>query len=159
MASGNEIVLSVPPKGAFFEGKISGTPKPGTVMQVKSGVEMELGRFTFEVYNQASDGTRAGIFVLLPDHLQGKTADDAYVDGSRGFLYAPVMGEELNMRIQDQSGTGATSDYLIGDRLMVDDGTGLLIDDSTGGSVPFVLLETITDLTADYLAHVQYTGH
>ena len=157
---GNEIVVASNPRGMFVEGYVDGTPKPGTCMQIKAGVEPVGGRYTYEVYNKTADGARGQILVLCADQLQGKTADDAYATGERCFLYSPVAGEELNCLIGDAAGTGATSDFAIGDKLMVDDGTGKLVD--VGGSeesAPFELLETITDLAADYLAHVVYTGY
>jgi hypothetical protein len=159
MALGNEIIVSANPKGVFLEGIIDGTPKPGTCMQIKAATEMVTGRFTWEVFNQAADGSRSLVAVLLPNSLEGMLATEAYVTGTRGFLYCPAAGEELNMLIGDVAGTGATSDFAIGDRLMIDDTTGKLVDNSSGESVPFVLLETITDLAADYLAYCMYTGH
>lgn len=155
---GNEIVVSSEPRGRFTEGIIDGTPKPGTCMQVKAGVAMVGGRFTFEVYNRAADGNLATVWVLREDHLQGKGATDAYVSGSRGFLYAPAHGEELNMRIANIAGTA--DDHVIGEDLIIDDGTGLLIATTgTPESEPFKLLEAITDPTVDTLALCEYTGH
>lgn len=159
MARGNEIIVTADPKGTFLEGIIDGTPKPGTCMQVKAGVEMVGGRFTYEVFNQAADGSRSLVAVLLPDSLQGRSATDAYETGKRGFLYCPIAGEELNMLIGDVAGTDGSSDFAIGDRLMIDDTTGKLVDNSSGESVPFICLETVTDLAADRLTMCQYTGH
>lgn len=156
---GSKILAQADPKGVFLEGIISGTPKPGTCMQIQGGTAMSSGVFTWEVFNQAADGSRSLVCVLLEDHLQGKTYDDAYVSGTRGFMYCPIAGEYLNMRLQDAAGTGAASDYAIGDRLMIDDTTGLLIDNSSGESVPFICLELLTDLTADNVTLVMYTGH
>lgn len=160
MSIGNEIIASAEPRGRFIEGIISGTPKPGTVMQVKAATEMIGGRFTWEVYNVDSDGDQRLIAVLLPDQLQGRLATTAYVTGDRCFLYCPLPGEELNMLVL-AAGT-ATSDALaIGDQLMVDDGTGILIAE-TGSpeSEPFMALETVSDLVAaGALVHVVYTGH
>lgn len=168
MARGNEIIVSSEPRGRFTECFVSGTPKPGTVMELKQSVAMKSGRWTYEpagttansgvTRGMAADGNRLPIAVLLPDHLQGKTASDAYADGDRGFLYFPVAGEELNMLIENQSGTA--DDFVIGDKLIVDDGTGkLLISASTPESEPFVCLENITDPTADTLAWCLFTGY
>ncbi len=67
------------------------------------------------------------------------------------------------MLLKDISGTASDQDYAIGDYLEVDDGTGKLQDAATGTtrnySVPFVLLETVTDLAADQLVRCMYTGH
>lgn len=160
MASGNEILVSDTPRGVFHEGVIYGTPKPGTCMQIKAGTASSEGRFTWEAYDRVQDGVRSLVGVLLQNDGEGKLATDAYVSGTRGKIYCPAAGEELNMLIGDVSGTGGTSDFAIGDRLMIDDGTGKLVDAmGLAESVPFILLETITDLTADYLAHCMYTGH
>lgn len=163
MASGNKIVVTPTPGGVFKECIISGTPKPGTVMQLKASTEPVGGRHTYEVYNKAGDGYPALIAVLLEDRLQGKIATDAYVDGDRGFLYCPLPGDELNMLIADVAGTGATSDYAIGDLLQVADTTGLLEDRTVGTAfnfaIPFEVLETITDMSGDTLVHCQFTGY
>ena len=85
----------------------------------------------------AADGNRLPIVVLLPDFLQGKTYDTAYADSARIFLYCPLPGEELNMWLENQSGTA--DDFVIGDKLIVDDGTGkLLISAGSPESEPFV---------------------
>lgn len=152
------IVASVEPRGRFIEGIISGTPKPGTVMQISAGVEPVNGRLTYAVYDKSADGARGQIAVLCEDRLQGKSVSDAYVSGTRGLLYFPLPGDELNMLLADVSGTA--DDHAIGDALMVDDGTGKLVAvTGTIESEPFVLLETVTDPTADTLALCQYTGN
>lgn len=125
MAKGNEIVVTPGPqgpRGRFFEGIISGTPKPGTTLQLKAGVEPIQGAFTYEVVNRTISGQRGPTIVLLPDQMQSKTALDAYADGDRCFLYMPQNGDELNMLITADNGALA-----IGDQLMVQDNTGLLI--------------------------------
>lgn len=167
MAIGNEIIISANPKGHFEECIVVGTPKPGTVMEFKRGTAKVHGRWSYEpagttaasgVQGMAADGNRLPIAVLLPDRLQGKLATDAYATGDIGFLYFPVMGEELNMLIENQAGTA--DDFTIGDKLIVDDGTGkLLISAGTPESEPFICLETVTDPTADHLTACKYTGY
>jgi hypothetical protein len=163
VANGNEIIVSVPHRGVFIEGIISGTDKPGTVMQIKAATEPVGNRFTWEKYDRSWDAQTGLIAILLEDKLQGKLATDAYVTGTRCFLYCPAMGETLNVLLKDITGTASDQDYAIGDYLEVDDGTGKLQDASTGTtrnySAPFVLLETITDLAADQLVWAMYTGH
>ncbi len=163
MAKGNEIIVTSPERGVRLEGFVSGTPKPGTVMQIVGGTAPVAGRFTWEVYDADSDGDQRIIAVLLPDHLQGKTATDAYASGDRCYLYCPIMGEQLNMLIADVSGTGTagSENKAIGDLLMVDDGTGKLID-TTGSpeSEPFILLEVQAEpISADALLWCMYTGY
>ena len=63
----------------------------------------------------------------------------------------------MNCLIGDVAGTG--DDHAFGDILMVDDGTGELIATTgTPESEPFMLMEVITDPTADTLARVIYSG-
>lgn len=155
--SNNKILLSAQPMGRFIEGIISGTPKPGTCMQIKASTEPVNGKHTWEVYNRAADGNRYLVAVLLEDSLQGKTVSDAYVSGTQGRLYCPVPGDELNMLLQDVSGTGDS--HAIGEQLIIDDGTGTLIATTgTPEAEPFILLETLSALSADALAHCMFTG-
>jgi len=158
MAKGSKIIITSEPKGVFMEGIVSGTPSPGTVMQIKAATEPVLGKFTWEVANTDADGNQRLVAVLLEDALQGKLATDAYTTGTRCFLYCPIPGEELNMLLANIAGTA--DDHAIGELLIVDDGTGLLIA-TTGSpeSEPFVCLETVTDPTADTLARCMFTGY
>jgi len=166
MAKGNEIIVSANPKGRFLEGVVTGTPKPGTVMEIDWSEAKSNGRFTWEPYGTTAadgirgvgaDGDRRIIAVLLPDSLQGKAATAAYVTGDRCFLYVPQAGEELNMLVEDVAGTG--DDLRVGDIMIVDDGTGKLLE-TTGDpeSEPFIVLEAVTNPTADTLVHCLYTG-
>jgi hypothetical protein len=144
-----------------MEGTLTGALKPGTIVQidVSEGIDGN-GNFSWEAFNQSADGVRpAGpIGILLPDSLSGQLSTAAYTSGDHCFVYVPVAGEEFNCIIGDVAGTG--DDHAIGEVLIVDDGTGELI--ATTGSPeaePFMLLETITDPTADTLAHVIYSGY
>lgn len=170
MAKGNRILVHGEGeyRGRILNGIISGTPKPGQVVEIKRGTALtENGHATWEPYgttaaatNQgiAASGNRSLIAVLLPDENQGKTATDAYVSGTLCRLYIPANGDELNMLYKNEAGTG--DDVLVGDRLMIDDGTGKV--SLVGGSeesAPFQSLEALTDPTADALIHCIYTGH
>lgn len=164
MALGNKIVLTPEPRGRYKEYVISGNLLPGTIVQVKAATERDAGNaLTVEAYNKSGTGKPGLIGVLDFDKQQGKTVTDAYVSGTRGLVYFPLSGDELNCIIADLAGTGATSDFSIGDTLAVQDGTGYLLDaivgTAMGLSAPFELQETITDLTANYLAHVMFTGY
>ena len=162
MAHGSEIVVAANPRGVFLEGTISGTAKPGTVMQIKAGSTAVGGRLTWEPYNRSADGEhpQGPLAVLLPDRLQGKTETDAYADGDRCFLYVPVAGEELNMLVS-AAGTGTGDSIAVGDILTVNDGDGLLIKTTGTPEIePFVALEAADDVTADgSLLLVMYTGY
>jgi len=159
MAKGNSIVLAEEPRGRFVEGTITGTPKPGTIMQIDVSEGLNYnGRPTYEVYTPGTDGNRRMIAVLLPDELLGKTATDAYANGDHGFLYIPAVGEELNVLFGNVSGTA--DDVAFGDLMIVVSGSGKVIP-TTGSpeSEPFQALEAITDPTADQLLHVIFTGY
>lgn len=162
MAKGNEIIVSAHPRGHFMEGIIGAglTPKPGTIMQIQIATATVGGRWTWELYNADADGGRpkGPFIVLLPDHLQGKTATDAYAAGDHCFGYVPLPGDELNLLLSDIAGTA--DDHTKGEMLIVDDGTGELI--ATTGSPETevaMLLETVTDPEADYLAWCIWTGY
>lgn len=159
MAKGNEIVVSNEPRGRFMEGIVSGTPSPGTVMQIKAATEPIGGRLTWEAYNADADGDQRLMAVLLPDWLQGKVNTDAYADGDRCFLYCPLPGDELNMLVS-AAGTGTGDAMAIGNLLIVNDGDGLLIATTgTPESEPFIVLETVADVAAaGTLTHVMFTG-
>lgn len=158
MPQGNEIIVTSPPRGVHLEGIIDGTPKPGTVMQIKAAVEPVGGRHTWEDYDVDADGDQRLIAVLLPDQLQGKIAADAYVSGDRGFLYVPLPGEDLNMLVLNIAGTGDL--FAIGDILMINDGDGKLIA-TTGSpeSEPFIVMQTVAAITADTLIWCKFTGY
>jgi hypothetical protein len=59
--------------------------------------------------------------------------------------------------------TGTTETWAIGDLLMIDDGTGKLVDTTgTPEMESFICLETFLDPTStqtDYLIWCMYTGH
>ncbi len=159
MAEGNNILLNdITAKGVYLEGIIDGALKPGTIMELKDAVAAINGRFTWRRYQSGTDGDRQIIAVLLPDKLQGKIATDAYSDGSRCFMYVPQAGEQLNVLVDDISGTG--DDHAIGDLFIVDTETGRLIA-TTGDpeSEPFQCMEVVTDPEADTLVHCIYTGY
>ena len=160
MSTHNVIVLSPAPNGRFVEGIISGTPKPGTVMQLKAATEPVNGKHTWEVYNRAADGNRpqGPLAILTEDNLQGKTVDDAYVTGTLGQLYFPIPGDELQVLLLNIAGTGDA--FAIGDLLIVNDGDGKMI--ATTGSPenePFTVAETLAAITADTLCHVFFSGY
>ncbi len=163
MARGYGIIVSAEPRGRFTEGKLDTgiTPKPGTILQIKvsAGID-DNGRFTFEIFNVDADGGRpkGPLFILLPDDLRGVIATVAFAAADSVVCYTPIAGEEFNILLLDIVGTG--DDHTKGEMLIIDDTTGKLI--ATTGSPetePFMLLETVTDPSADTLAHVIYTGY
>lgn len=156
-AADGTIILTPNPKGTFINGIVSGTPKPGTVLQIVPGTAKVGNRLTWRVPTLAADGERTLIAVLIEDNLQGKTVSDAYVTGTECTLYCPVPGEELNVLFNNVAGTG--DDVAVGDKLIVDTGTGKFnVTTGTPESEPFHATEAVTDPTADTLVSAIFSG-
>jgi hypothetical protein len=173
MARGNCIIITPEPKGRFEEITVVGTPKPGTCMTTIAGTSTYTngGRTSMEpagasAGQMGADGDRISVAVLLCATDPGATGvppfigpTDAYTTGSRGCVYYPQPGDELNMILMDLSGTGSNQDFVVGTKLIIDDGTGkLLMTTGTPESEPFECQELKSDLAADYLCHVKYCG-
>lgn len=159
MARGNTIIVTAEPKGHREWGYIASgeTPKPGTILQMQVATAIKGGKHTYEIYNADADGGRpkGPFFILLEDELQGKTVDDAYAAGDFAPLYIPVHGEEYNLLLLNITGTA--DDHTKGEILIIDDTTGKLIATaSTPEDEHAILLETVTDPTADTLAWVRW---
>ena len=158
MALGNTILIQSEPHGTFLSGYVSGTPKPGTCMEVYPATEPIGNLFTYRVYQPGTDGERRPVIVLLEDENQGVGPTTAYTSGRLCRMYCPVPGEQLNMLMADVAGTG--DDHAIGDVLMIDTGTGkLIVTTGSPESEAFICLETATDPAADALLRCMYTGH
>ena len=156
MALGNEIVVESQ-HGKKVEGIIDAALLPGVVVQIKAATEPQGGRLTWEAYNADADGNRRLVAVLDIDHLQGKTATDAYAANSRCFIWIPMPGDELNM-VQNAAGTA--DDIAIGDLFIINDGDGkLLATTGTVESEPFIAMETVTDPGENTLVHMMFTGY
>jgi hypothetical protein len=116
------------------------------------------GLFTFRTLTRA-DGTVGPNVVLLEDDEQGKTTADAYVSGTVGKLYWPQAGDELNLLMRDQPGTGTANIDNVGDVLAIDGASGMLQAAGSATAKPYHLLEDLTgDQSANSLIFVQYRG-
>ena len=157
-ARNNVIILTADPKGTFLEGVISGTPKPGTMVEMvpSTGAFFSGGRHQYRAATPGSNGKRGLVAILLPDMLQGKLITDAYVDGTRCFIYCPIAGEELNILLADVAGTG--DDHTVGERLMVQNGTGKFLVVTGTVHEAFQLLSASSNVTADALSPAVYLG-
>jgi len=144
---GTQILVTGEPKGRFDEGIIVGTPKPGTVMEIVPATEPVGGRHSYQVATPGGDGQRTPVCVLLEDG-EGQSYDDAYVAGNRARVYYPAPGEDVNVRVT-ASGTATSDSQAIGDKYIVESGTGLLLA-TTGSpeSEPFMCMETLSDVVA-----------
>lgn len=163
MARGKSIVVTADPKGQFDEGFVGSgvTLYPGMIVQRDKSVALKGGRHTYVPYNRDADGNiAAGAHWVVTERLQsmiGKTYSESIAAGDRIQVYSPRRGEELNLLVENLSGTG--DDHAIGAQLMVNDGTGKLIA-TTGTPEEEVanLNEAITDPTADTLAWCEWAA-
>lgn len=161
MARGNRIVIT--PERCFrVEGIIAAgeTPKPGQVVQIQAATALQGGRHTWEIYNADADGGRpkGPYIVLTEDLLQGNDATVAYAAGARAFGAILLPGCEFNGLLLNIAGTA--DDHALGEVLIVDDTTGKFI--ATTGSPETevaMILEAVTDPTADTLAWMIWTGY
>lgn len=156
---GSDILLSTNPRGFFEEVIISGTPLPGTFMEIVPSTEPVGGRFTYRNVTRGN-GVKGPVAILLSDTKQGKTATDAYVSGTRGVIYWPVAGEEMNALLSESAGTGTAGETNIGDLLAIQKDSGQLMAGGALGSTPFYLMEHggVDGLT-DTLKWVKYLGN
>lgn len=155
---GTEIIVSSDPKGVFGECIISGTPKPGVLMEMTTAALIS-GRPTMQVAQRAS-GAKGPVCILLPDRLQGQLHSTAYVTGARGFVYWPVAGEDLNLLLGDVAGTGCVEDTAVADLFGVETLTGKILANSAFGSAPFQAMEARHGfITADSWLFVKYIGN
>lgn len=159
MAKGNKIIVEAHPRGRFEEIIVVGTPKPGTHMYPTTATRVG-GRRSMEPagttgsLGMSADGHSIPRAILLcwGDHAAcppNLGVTDAYTTGSRGAVYYPEAGEDVNVLFHNESGTG--DDVAIGDKLIVDDGSGGVVRAAAGAEDGYVANEAIVDPTADQL--------
>lgn len=161
MARGNGIVVTSDPKGQFQEGyvKTGQTFYPGMAVLRDASVALISGVHTYKIYDESADGDQptGAIWIVtnMLGELIGKLVSDSIAAGERAMFYSPRPGEELNLLISNLAGTA--DDHALGEKLMIDTGTGEFIA-TTGTPEQEVaqLLEAITDPTADTLAWCQW---
>lgn len=168
MASGSEIIVNADPKGRFEDIIVSGTPKPGTLMELVPAqsvadatsttggfpVAGTRRRFQYRAVSRTA-GAIGSVAVLLADDLQGKTNDDAYTTLTAARIYWPLPGDELNLLVGSVAGTA--DDVAVGDLFGINN-DGKLKANSSYATAPFQALEVVTDPTADYLLFCKYLG-
>lgn len=155
-ARGSQVVMNPNPKGTFHSIVVSGTPKPGTCMEILTPF-FQGGIHKWRAYQPGTDGEQRLIAVLLEDAEQGFVIDTAYVDGTVAKVYCPIPGDELNMQFHNQTGTG--DDVAAGGIMTIDSGTGKVIPTTgTPEMEPFIALEAIVDPTADAVIPCMFTG-
>src|SRR5260370_15232920 len=101
---GNTIRLTTEPHGTFMEGIIDTASLPGTLMEIVPNSAFLNARPHYRPRSQVA-GAAGQIWVLLDDPMQGFLPGTAYVIGTRGFLYSPPSGEEINVLVADGHGT------------------------------------------------------
>ena len=149
---GTQIIISTEPQGKFIEGIVSGTPKPGTFMEVVPAVARTQAGWKWRASTKTTGNPR-NIVVLLEDKLQGKIYSDAYEDATKCFLYRPTGGEIIHGLVLDVAGTGSTDIHAVGD-LMAINNAGKLVADAAYTFPQLTLKEAVGPMTADTLAAV-----
>lgn len=161
------IVVATPPRGVFQEGllKAGETAYPGMILQRDPSVAEVGGNATYKIFNRDADGDNpaGGLWVVRENYLLGQGDSVAYDSTQnsntpvRIFLYQPVRGEEVRLLLKNIAGTG--DDHTKGEILMVDDESGKLIATTgTPETEVAMLLETVTDPTADTLALCEWAA-
>ena len=136
---------------------------PGTIVQIDTSVALRAGVHTAVVYDRGADGDNPqGPHVVALETMQklaGRTMTDAIPSGEMFEGYAPLPGDELNLRVKDADTGTSLNDVAAGTLLMVDDGTGYLIA-TTGSPEQEVaqLLEAASDLAGAELAWCSWAG-
>ena len=155
---GTRVLITGEPKGRFIEGIVSGTPSPGTLMEVVAATEPVQGDYTWQVYQPGTDGEQRLMAVLL-ERGEGYNYETAYTTAYKCFLYIPLPGDEINMLVR-AAGTATSDSQAIGDIYIADTGTGLLVATTgTPESECFVCMETVSDVvTGGTMVHCMFTG-
>ncbi len=151
---GTEIVVASHPRGVFLEGTIDDTSLPGTAMEITPGATFTSNEPHWRHYQPAADGDPRLCVILRQDYLQGKLFSDAYIAGSRGFLYCPLPGEYMNVLAAPQVGTGSANAYTIGERLIPQHTTGEFIAEATSSFAAWFMSMEHVDITADQVGWV-----
>jgi hypothetical protein len=151
---GNEIVVNAEGKGRYVEGYLQTAAYPGTVCTILPGVNPQSGRFTYQpgLDNSAADNDPRQIAILDVDHDQGGTNTTQYQIPAgqtqvRAFFYIPLPGDELNVLVEGEQGTGSANAFTIGERLSVRASTGLAYKQSTSANkATFMSMEHIDEV-------------
>lgn len=164
MSAHNVIVVSADPKGHFFEGQMvagAGAFKPGIHVMIDPEADLVDGRPQYKIWDGGADGERGWDGIVREMDLMGYLPTTEYAAGSRFLGYQPVNGDEVQMLLKNVgTGTGTgEEDVLIGDKFIVDKGTGKVIPTTgTPESEPWEAMESISDIEEDTLVLCRYTG-
>jgi hypothetical protein len=150
MSKGNSIVVQDNPRGCFIEGIVSGTPIPGTVMEMVPATVPVNGRFTYRSSARGAGRDRMAL-ILMEDSAQGGTMTGAYVSGTRCQMYVPLPGEDVNVLV-DVPGTGTSlgGGPTIGEYLEYNNDGHLTLEVGSPQSTDFISDENIPDTAVGY---------
>lgn len=157
---GFAVIVTADPNGRREDVVVSGTPLPGTCMELVPQTNPISGRFTWRAVTR-NTGAAGVVAVLLEDNQQGFTITTAYVSGRRGQIYYPIAGDEFNLYFRESVGTGTPNQSKIGDLVAIEKNTGLLLAFAAATSKPFMLLENVSSdvLGTDTPHWVKYLGN
>lgn len=141
--------LNVGAHGIWMEGIIDDTSLPGTCMEVTPASTPVNGRQHWRAVQSGVTGNPRGpVTVLCEDPEQGFTFTQAYVAGTRCFLYQPLPGDEMNVLFAPQQGTGSADVVTVGERLVIEVGASVngmvAVQSVAANAAEFKALERIT---------------
>ena len=151
MAKGSTIVVQANPRGCFIEGIVSGTPLPGTIMELVAAVAPVNGRFTYQSSTRPVGKDRMAL-VLMEDNAQGGVMTAAYVSGTRCQMYVPLPGEDVNCLV-DVPGTGTSlgGGPTIGEYLDFNSDGRLTLETGSPQNTAFRCNEALADTATGYI--------
>ena len=123
----NKVILRG--KGWKEEGTLDAAASPGMFCSLSADGKYDPG-------HGGADGADIECLILEEDALQGKTLDQAYSSGDRGFFHIPIPGDVCNLLVTDGESIA------VGDILIEDASTGLWIEAAgTEAKLKFKALE------------------
>ena len=158
------------PNGRFLEGILSDTSPLGVAMEVDPNFAPTAdGKHHWRHYQPSADDDPRLMAILVPgfpSSLQGTPPifpgpQVAGVAGTRCFLYCPLPGDEMNINVEGEVGTGSANAFTVGERLQPVHTSGKFKKEATSSALgPFVVLEHIDEVPdTDTLVWCMFSGY
>lgn len=150
--------LNVNPQGRFLTGILGDTSGYGTAMQIQAGTAVSVsGLFTWVHYAPSADNDPRLVVILVNGFPGSKMGFTPVFPGSAGQaagtigqvceMYVPLPGDEMNINVKGQQGTGSANAFTVGERLGIDHTSGKFIQQSTSANrAAFDCLEHIDEV-------------
>jgi hypothetical protein len=156
---GNNVVLTPKPLGRYWDGVANQSGMyPGTGLSVVPSGGIDAGkRLTWGPWSQ-STGAQGLIAIGDFNGNEGFPYNVAYPSGKRFPIYIPVCGDELNMLLAELAGTTGDPAITLGEILILQTGTGMLVPAATGTAGgtqhQFMAMEALTAALGQEWTHV-----